>query len=358
MTRYAVILAGGAGKRLWPWSRLSRPKQLLPLLGGKTLMHLAVERLEGLFSPKNILIITNADYTDSVRGALPGIVPQNVVGEPVGRDTANAVALAAELIDAREPKATMAVFTADQVIRPIEQFQASVRAAIRAAEEHPDALLTFGIRPTWPNTGLGYIHSGSELGNGARPVQGFKEKPNHQLARQYVDSGEYFWNSGMFVWKAKTIREALAEFLPASFDALRGIGKASREDKDIAPLLAAAYPSLQRISIDFAVMERARKVFMVELACEWFDVGSWPALEEVGESDDADNTVVAGKVVLVDSYRNVVATEDGHLLAVLGIDDCVIVHSSDATLVCAKSDSQRLKELVELIEKQHGPKYV
>jgi mannose-1-phosphate guanylyltransferase len=356
--RYAVIMAGGAGKRLWPLSRENRPKQLLPLLGGKSLLQVAVERLGDLFAPKEIWVVTHADYTSLVHSALPDLPAENIIGEPCGRDTANAIALAAELLAARDESATMAVFTADHVIRPVDCFARTVRQACDAAEANADALLTFGIRPTWPHPGLGYIHCGEQVGEGLRKVLGFKEKPEHGLARQYVDSGKHYWNSGMFVWTLGAIRAALAKFLPDSVAKLRPVGQAAREGRDIGPALAEAYKDLNRISIDYAVMEKADKVLMVDLKCEWLDVGSWPAMENVVDLDDADNAVIAGNVEVVDSFRNVIVSESDHLLAVLGMDDCIIVHSADATLVCNKSDSQRIKELVEQIEKRYGRRFL
>jgi mannose-1-phosphate guanylyltransferase len=356
--RYAVILAGGAGKRLWPLSRLSRPKQLLPLIHGKSLLEMAVERLKGIFDDQAIWIITNAEYADEIAKALPRIPREHIVGEPQGRDTANAIALATQLIAPGDADATMAVFTADHIIRPVSCFADSVRTACDTVEKHPDALVTFGIRPTWPHTGLGYIHCGQRLNEDVLEVQAFKEKPDHHAARRYVESGQHFWNSGMFVWKLSAIRKALEEYLPDSMQKLQAVGDAVRANADYKPALEQVYPALRKISIDYAVMEKAAKVLMVELRCEWLDVGSWPALENVTELDEAGNAVVAKNHVIMDSFRNVIVTENDHLLAVLGMDDCIIVHSPDATLVCNKSDSQRLKELVDEVERRNGKRYV
>ncbi len=356
--QYAVIMAGGAGKRVWPLSRLRRPKQLLPLIGGKSLLEIAVERLSGLFDNENILIITNQEYAEPVAEVLKQIPRENIVGEPVGRDTANAIALAAEMIAGRDESATMAVFTADHVIRPAEAFAANVQTAMATAETHEDALITFGIRPTWPHTGLGYIHCGDELSGGVQNVIGFKEKPEHHTARRYVESGQYFWNSGMFVWKVSAIRDALRTYLPDSLEKLAPVAEAVRCGKDYTALLKSVYPALEKISIDYAVMEKAEKVLMVELRCEWLDLGSWPALENVTDLDEAGNVVMADNAAVIDSFRNIIVTEDDHLLAVLGMDDCIIVHSPDATLVCNKNDSQRLKELVQFIQDKYGEKYI
>ena len=214
--RYAVVMAGGSGTRLWPMSRQCRPKQLLPLVGGKSLLEVTIDRLTPQFAPENIWVITNAQYAPQVSQALSMLPPENVVGEPVGRDTANAVALGAELLAARDPEGSMSVFTADHVIRPQEQFEAAVDSAFKAAEMAGDSLVTFGVRPTWPHTGLGYVHFSKQAVGAARKVEGFKEKPDHATARRYVDSGQYFWNSGMFVWSLQAIRSALKQYLPNS----------------------------------------------------------------------------------------------------------------------------------------------
>ena len=356
--QYAVIMAGGAGKRLWPLSRLNRPKQLLPLLNGKNLLELAVERLGGLFENENILVITSRQYAALVAEALPQLPPENIVGEPMGRDTANAIALRAELLAARDAEATMAVFTADQVIRPVQSFTENVRTALTAAEENPEALLTFGIHPTWPHTGLGYIHCGKTISDGIHEVLAFKEKPGHHTARQYVESGQHYWNSGMFVWKLPAIRKALGKFLPNTAERLSAVCDATREGKDYSGILDEVYPKLEKISIDYAVMEKASRVLMVELKCEWLDIGAWPALENVVELDEAGNVVLAENTAMLDSFRNIIISEDDHLLAVLGMDDCIVIHAADATLVCNKSDSQRLKELVDFIEKKYGRRYI
>jgi len=350
-------MAGGAGKRLWPLSRVAKPKQFLPLIGGKCLLELAADRLGGIFDPENIWIITNAQYIEQIRKTLPGVKRENIIGEPFGRDTANAVALATELIGARDEQATIAIFTADHVIRPRECFAQAVNDACDAAEQHADALITFGVRPTWPHVGLGYIQCKGPVEAGLREVESFKEKPEHRVARQYVESGHHFWNSGMFVWTLGAIRQNLSSFLPDSMEKLRAIGQASAAGKDITAMLAETYPTLQKISIDYAVMEKAARVLMVELRCEWLDIGSWPALEDVAELDEAGNAVVAENSILVDSFRNVVVCQDDHLLAIMGMDDCIVVRSADATLVCNKSDSQRLKEFAKLLEGRFGQRY-
>ncbi len=356
--RYAVIMAGGSGKRLWPASRETKPKQLIRLLDGKSLLEVAVERLEGLFDPERVLVVTSAAYAEQVASFCRRLPRENVIGEPEGRDTANAIALAAEIVAVRDAEATMAVFTADHIIRPADHFRQCVERACQAAEGDPEALVTFGIRPTWPHTGLGYVHCGEAVGEGVRRVLGFKEKPDHRTARHYVESGEYYWNSGMFVWRVGTIRKALRRFLPESAEKLAPLAEALKAGRDISELLARIYPELPKISIDFAVMEKAPHVLMVELTCRWLDLGSWPSLAEVLVPDPDGNAIVAARSVLLDSNRNVIFSEDDHLVAVVGMDDCIVVHTPDATLVCNKSDSQRLKELVDQIHRQFGRDYV
>jgi len=356
--RHAVIMAGGAGQRLWPLSRTLSPKQLLPLVNGKSLLELAVERLDGLFDKEHIFIITSARYVEQVAAALPQIPPGNIIPEPQGRDTANAIALAVQMLAGRDEEATMAVFTADHVIRPADRFARTIRVACDAAERNPSALLTFGVHPTWPHTGLGYIHCGKKIDDGVYEVQAFKEKPDHQTARRYIDSGQYYWNSGMFIWKLGAIRRQLTKHLPDSMAKLSAVAEAVRAGRDISGLLKDVYATLERISIDFAVMEKADKVLMVELDCDWLDVGSWLAMERINEHDGAGNIVTAPNAVLLDSLRNIIVSDGDHLVAVLGMDDCIVIHSADATLVCDKADSQRLKELVTLIREKFGQKYL
>jgi mannose-1-phosphate guanylyltransferase len=357
--RYAVIMAGGSGKRLWPLSRRNYPKQLLPLIDGNSLIEIAVGRLRGMFEPENILIVTNAEYADKIAEVLPDIPAANIIPEPEGRDTANAIALAAALLNAKDSSGTMAVFTADHVIRPVDCFVNTVEAAMVAAEANPDTLLTFGIKPTWPHTGLGYIEIDQKLDDSVWKVVSFREKPDHAQARKFVESGQFFWNSGMFVWTISTITNVMKQYLPASVDKLAPVGAAAASGEDYTKLLSEIYPTLEKISIDYAIMEKAQSVMMVQLNTEWIDLGSWPSLEDVADLDDKGNAIIAKNHVVIDSLRNVlVSSDDNHLLAVMGVDDCIVVHSPDATLVCKKSDHQRLKDIVAAIEKDYGPEYL
>lgn len=356
--RYAVIMAGGTGKRLWPLSRRKRPKQVLKLLDGQTLLGSCFERLQPIFDTHNIIVLTNIGYADLVREELLGLPSGNVIAEPVVRDTAGAIGLAATILAKFDPEATMAVVTADQLLEPAETLQDALQAAFEFVEQNPEALVTFGIKPTCPSTQLGYVkcagrQESSDCKNAVYPVEAFKEKPDLETARQYVESGRYFWNSGMFVWKAATILKHLETFVPETVEPLHRIA-AAWDTADQETVLAEWFAKLPKISIDYAVMERAPGVHAIQLDCRWLDLGSFAALADIVESDSHNNVVVAGASELLDCKDSIVVTEDkGHLIAVIGLEDVVIAHTPDATLVCHAGQTERLKELLERIE-SHG----
>ncbi len=356
--RHAVIMAGGAGTRLWPLSRRHRPKQLLKIISGTSLLRSSYERLRETFDADRIYVITGEKYLPLVADELPEIPSQNLFGEPQGRDTANAVGLACAIIDQRDPEAVVGIFTADHLIAPIERFTKCVNLAFETVEKHADALVTFGVTVRSPDTAFGYIRKGDEVSPGVFRVDKFAEKPDPIRAQRYAESGDYFWNSGMFAWRASTILAELETNLPISYQGVTEIAKdwdtPKRPEK-----LSEIYPKLQKISIDFAVMERAREVFVVEMNCEWADVGSWSQLSVVLDSDSRDNVTVAKSAVHLGSEGvTVVSEDDDHLIATLGLKDLVIVHSRDATMVCKKRDAQALRELLANIEAKFGDKYL
>ena len=354
--RHAVIMAGGAGVRLWPLSRADRPKQLLRLFNGSSLLRQAYDRLTGVFEPARVYVITTQSHLPLVAEELPEIPAENLLGEPVGRDTANAVGLSAAVIAGRDPEAVLGVFTADHVIRPTDCFQHAVSLALATAERQTDALVTMGIRPTRPDTNYGYVRRGERVGEGVYAVRKFTEKPNAAKALQYLSSGEYFWNSGLFVWKASTILHQLSKHLPQSYEAITQIG-AAWESASRATMLDKLYPTLMKISVDFAVMERAERVLVVELGCHWVDVGSWPAIEAIMEPDEDGNVSACPDVLHLGSRGNVVVSEASHLVATIGVDDLVIVHSPDATLICKKRDASSIKELVANLRERYGRRF-
>jgi mannose-1-phosphate guanylyltransferase len=364
--RHAVIMAGGSGTRLWPLSRGARPKQLLDVVatpdgGAHSLLAEAFARMEQVLPAERIWVCTAARYADAVRTALPGLRPDRLVLEPTARDTANAVGLAAALVHDVDPDAELAVVSADHVIRPVDRFADALHAAYDVLAERPDALVTLGVTPTSPATGFGYIHRGAPTGvPGAAEVVSFVEKPDLATAEAYLASGDYLWNSGMFVWRARTVLDALAVHLPASADGLRTIVAAPPGPAREA-VLADVFPGLPRISVDYAVLEPASaepgRVVTVALDVDWLDVGSWPALAHTLAPDGAGNAV-AGPVVLLDAGGNVVLSDDpDHLIALVGVRDSVVVATRDVTMVCPVGDAERVKQLLAEVEARYGSRY-
>jgi len=356
-------MAGGSGRRLWPLSRRNRPKQVLKIFDGRTLLHRCFQRLLPIFEPANIIILTNVGYADLVRENLPEVPSNNVIVEPVVRDTAGAIGLAAAILAETDPDAAMAVVTADQYINPDETLQQAIKDALVFVNNNPEDLVTFGIRPTCAATGLGYIKCSDSRScpyceNMFYSVEAFKEKPAEKAAKEYLDAGQYFWNSGMFVWKAGTILANLAKFLPESTEPLQRIG-ADWDSPNRQRTLSEWFPKIPKISIDYAVMEKADKVYAIKLDCRWLDIGSFAALADIITSDEHNNIVVAGQSELLDCKDNIIVTEDSdHLIAAVGLENMVIAHSPDATLVCPIDQTGRLKELLELLERSGGEKFL
>jgi mannose-1-phosphate guanylyltransferase len=310
-----------------------------------------------MLDPEQIYVITNNTHLPMVAKELPELPAGNLIGEPVGRDTANAVGLAAAVLGRTDPDAVIGIFTADHIITPMDRFCAAVNQAFETAEKHGDALVTMGVKPTRPDTNYGYVRRGERISDGVFKVVKFTEKPKMASAIKYLDSGEYYWNSGMFAWRASTILEQINMQLPASYASICEIAEAwDKEDRQ--QRLESLYPNLMKISIDFAVMERAEHVLVVEMDCHWVDVGSWPAIESVIHADGDGNVSACGRAVHLGSRGNIVVCEDEHLIATIGVDDLVIVHSPDATLVCTRRDAQSIKELVDNVQGEFGEEYV
>jgi len=360
---YAVVMAGGTGKRLWPLSRQKRPKQVLRLINGKTLLRHCFERLFPIFDVRNIMVLTNADYVQTICENLPELPVENVIAEPVVRDTAGAIGLAATILCRSDPDATMAVVTADHIIEPHEVFQQAMKDAVTFINANPESLLTFGIKPTFPSTQFGYIkclgaEPCSECRNPVYVVEAFKEKPDLETAKKYIQAGNYYWNSGMFVWKARTILANLRKFLPQATEPLTEIA-AHWDTPNQNQVLLEWFPKLPKISIDFAVMEKAEKVHAIELSCRWLDLGAFTALADILESDERNNVVVAGCNELLDCTNTIIVTEEQeHMIAGIGLENIVVAHTRDATLVCHADQTHRLKELLEQIEKKGGHKFL
>ncbi len=346
--RYVVIMAGGKGERFWPQSRLARPKQLLPIVGESPMLTQTVERLPSLVPYANILVITNREQRAAVLESCPMLPPENVVAEPVGRDTAAAVGLAALLVGRRDPGATLAMLPADHVIHDRAAFCDVLAAAFEVAEAAP-RLVTLGIAPTEPATGFGYIQKGDVAtrtrGRDVWAVRRFVEKPDLETAQSYLASGDYLWNAGMFVWTVPAIRAAISAHVPGLASGLATIERDLAGGRDVDDSLAEHFPTLKKISVDYAVMEKADNVFTLAATFDWDDVGAWPAIAKHLEAD-AEGNVGRGARLIEGGARNIVVSSGDHLVALVGVDDLVVVHTADATLVCPKAQAQRVKDVV------------
>lgn len=364
--RHAVIMAGGSGTRLWPLSRIRRPKQLLDVLGedgggSHSLLAEAFDRVRRVVPTECIWVCTAAGYAAQVRAALPELAPDRLVLEPVPRDTANAVGLAAALVADVDPDGELAVLSADHLIRPVERFVAALETAYAALATRPRSLVLLGIRPTGPATGFGYVQRGAPTGMpGVAEAASFREKPDRATAEGYLSSGEYLWNSGMFVWRARTVLDALARHLPETSRGLRQVVAAAPGVAREA-VLAEVFPQLPKISIDYAVLEPAAeepgRVLVVDLDVDWLDIGSWPALAETMDQD-AQGNAVRGLTLVRQGEGNIVLSDDpDHLVTLLGVRDSVVVHTADVTMVCRRGDAEAVKLLLAEVEERFGPRF-
>jgi mannose-1-phosphate guanylyltransferase len=372
-------------------SRADLPKQLIPFIEGRSLLQIAYERLEGLVPPERRYVCAGQGHRKAVLAALPKLGADRFLGEPVGRDTLAAVGFAAAVLAARDPDAVIAVFTADHLIEPGADFRRIVQQGFALAEaekgaekgtvpicaQHPPGrsgkwglspfpptLVTFGITPTGPATSYGYLELGPPIGDTARLVRRFHEKPPPATAEDYFRQGpeHYLWNSGMFVWRAATLLDCVRRYEPTVFEGLQAIGQAwdaPRRDE----VLARVYPALKKISVDFAVMEPASRdesvrVAAVPMPLKWLDVGSWPSYAQTCPHDQRGNALAAEKHLLLDTSNCLVASsEPEHLIAAIGCQDLIVIHTSGATLICPADKAEQIKELYERVEKQFGERY-
>jgi mannose-1-phosphate guanylyltransferase len=344
---YALILAGGSGERFWPLSRRNRPKQLLRLVSEQTLLEETVARLEGLVPPERILILTNVEQEKTVRDLLKRFPKENIVAEPAKRDTAAAVALGAGWVAARDHAATMLALPADHVIADRAAFQDTMKTAAAAAQE-TGALVTIGIKPTWACPGFGYIEQGASvrLREGedkiaVHRVVRFREKPNVDLAESFLRKGNFRWNAGMFVWSVPTVLSEFNRHAPELADFISQV----RSTKNLDKTLRERFATLPRISFDYAIMEKADRVLVVEASFDWDDVGSWQAVARYFKKDEHGNAA-NHPLTALDASDNIIFNEGETTIALLGVRNLIVVRTGDAILICHRHEAERIKNLV------------
>jgi mannose-1-phosphate guanylyltransferase len=346
---YALILAGGSGMRFWPLSRRAAPKQLLRLFSNRTLLGETLERLRGLVPPENIFILTNKEQEASVRKLLPKHPAENIFSEPTKRDTAAAIALGVGLVAKRDASATMAVLPADHRIPDKVAFQKDMRIAAAAAEQSGN-LVTIGVTPTWACPGFGYIERGKKLSGASADlyeVVRFREKPNSDLAESFVRSGNFYWNAGMFIWTVKAILTELNRHAPDLAEFVSAI----RHTDDREKILKERFPALRKLSIDYAIMEKASRVLVKPATFEWDDVGNWSAIAKYLQSYPGENSANC-RLTTEQASNNVVFSQDRLDVALLGVRDLIVVQTKDAILVCNRHEVESLKKLVEVLPEE------
>jgi len=358
---HVVVMAGGAGTRFWPASRADRPKQLLRLAGERSMIQATLDRLGPLAAAERTLVVTSERLVAAMREQLPNLPPSAIIGEPCKRDTAPCVGLAAAITLKQDGDATMLVCPADHVITPDVAFQAAVRQAAGIVDEYPGRIVTFGVRPTCPAESFGYIERAAALpargeaaGQAAAPVYRvgrFREKPKAKVAAEYLASGDFYWNSGIFVWKAATILGALKQREPemaAHCEAIAAAYGASEFDE----VFRREFEAIRGKSIDYAVMESYDDVAVIEAPFAWDDVGSWTSLSRLRDADEAGNTLAARRHAVLESRNCIVYGEGDHLVALLGVEDLIVVHTGNATLVAHRSQEEKVRRIVAEIREK------
>jgi mannose-1-phosphate guanylyltransferase len=352
---YAVIMAGGGGTRLWPLSRQSRPKQMLSLFDERSLFQTAVDRLADIFPGERILVVTIEEQANQLKAQCPQIPDENFLIEPAPRGTASVVGLAALALQQRDPQAVMAILTSDHFIGNEENFRQLLLAAYEVAQD--DYLMTLGITPTFAATGYGYIQRSDRLGSyrgmDVFKVLRFKEKPDEAQARQMLESGDHAWNSGMFVWKVETILSEFERQMPGLYASLREIGQAW-DGPEYGKVMERVWPALKNETIDYGIMEGARKVAVIPAAeLKWSDVGSWDSLFEVLDTDPDGNIIMGGQHIGLDTHDSLVySDEEQRLIVTIGVSELVLVDTGDVLLVCPKDRAQQVRDVVKMLKSQ------
>ncbi len=353
--QYVVIMAGGIGSRFWPYSRNSRPKQFLDILGtGKSLLRMTFERFNKSIDASRIYVVTNSDYKDLVKKDLPELGDEQILCEPLRRNTAPCIAYASHKIAKTNPEAIITVAPSDHLIVDEQAFLKTIETAAKAAANQ-DKLITIGMKPSRPETGFGYIQF-IESDEEIKKVKTFTEKPEKELAQKFLDSGDFVWNSGIFIWGVKAILDQFEQSLPEMAELFNECVADINTDQETLAI-SKAYSQCQNISIDFGVMEKASNVYMVEGDFGWSDLGSWNALHEQLNKDD-DNNVVRGNVMLYDTTDSLVFTSNDKLAVVQGLEDYLVTETENVLLICKKSDEQKFRDFVADIKENKGKKYL
>jgi mannose-1-phosphate guanylyltransferase len=359
---YCVIMAGGVGSRFWPFSRSQKPKQFLDILGtGQSLLQSTFDRFNQIIPKENILIVSNADYADIILEQLPGITKDQVLLEPMRRNTAPCIAFANYKIMSRNPKANIVVTPADHIILKETQFLNVVKNGLDFVANN-DALLTLGIQPSRPETGYGYIQingnkDGIKLNESFREVKTFTEKPDHDLARKFIESGDFFWNSGMFFWSLDSINKSFEEHLPDVNNLFKdGVDKYNTPAE--GSFIDEAYSKCTNISIDYGIMEKAGNVHVLCADIGWSDLGTWGSLYDISKKDREGNVTTGGHNFLYDSSDCLISLPDNKVAVIQGLEDSIVVDSDDVLLICKKKEEQRIKQFVNDVKLEKGDKYI
>lgn len=357
---HVVLMAGGMGTRFWPRSRKDYPKQLLNLFDDKSMIRLTYERIKDLTPNENILIITNQELLDPIHQQIPEIPKQNIIAEPFGKNTAPCIGLAAAIVRKKASlEEPMVILPADHLIKEVDVFQDVIKTAVAYAKQN-DALITLGITPTYPETGYGYIQRGravTQINNRTiYKVKTFAEKPNLETAKLFLKSGDFLWNSGMFIWKTSTILKEFGTHQPEMGIGFEQIYQNLYTDK-MEETILDVYMRIKSISIDYAIMEVAQSVYIIEADFTWNDVGSWEAAYAILEKDEKQNAITAANSVVIDSRNNLIYSPK-KLVALIDVENLAVVETEDAILICRKDSSQRVKEVVDALKQRNLDQYL
>lgn len=354
---YCVIMGGGVGSRFWPFSKEEKPKQFLDFFGtGRSLLQSTFDRFKKILPAENIFVVTNDAYSETTKKQLPELTDQQILLEPMRRNTAPAIAFAVYRIKAVNPHANIVVAPSDHLILNEEQFLADIRKGLEFVEKNP-VLLTLGIKPSRPETGYGYIQISHEMIDGIHKVKTFTEKPDLELAKKFVESGEFFWNSGLFLWNVESIMQAFKKYLPDIVNKFNE-GKYLFNTPQEKQFIDESFPFCQNISIDYGVLEKADNVYVNISDFGWSDLGTWGSLHEISKRDESNNASLHCKTLYIESNDNIVTMSEEKLVVVQGLEDYIVAESDNVLLICKKSEEQRIKHFVTDVKFRFGDEYI